>query len=70
MSELRSQASQFNSMKMRLEAQTRDLETLRIKLRDDGTKYKEEIQTLRRETVKVRQLQSQLDTANRRLEKE
>lgn len=64
-----SQASQFNSMKLRLETCTKEIETLRLKQREDQMKHKEEISVLRKETMRIRTLESEIKSITRSKEK-
>lgn len=58
--ELASQAAQFNSMKQRTETYIKDISELRNRQREDQQKHKEEISLLKKENMRIRQLETQL----------
>lgn len=68
-SELSSQASQFTQMKQRCETYTLEIKTLREKQRDDQVKFKDEIQTLKKESMRIRKMESELKNLTRQKEK-
>ena len=67
--ELASQAGQFNSIKSRCEQYSKEIENLRNKQREDQSKHKEEMQVLRKETMRIRQLESEIKNLTRHKEK-
>ena len=56
-------------MKSRCEQYAKEIENLRKKQREDQLKHKEEMQALRKETMRIRQLESELKNLTRQKEK-
>ena len=58
--ELNQLANQAKAFQSRIESQQKDIETLRQKMKDEQTKYKTEIEALRKESLKVRTLEAEV----------
>jgi len=52
-------------MKQRCETYTLEIKTLREKQREDQVKFKEEIQTLKKESMRIRKMESELKNLTR-----
>lgn len=67
--ELNPLASQAKTFQSRIELQQKDIENLRQKMKDEQIKHKSEIETLRKENLKVRTLESEVKSMTNRMEK-
>lgn len=56
-------------MKQRCETYTLEIKTLREKQREDQVKHKEEISELRKETMRIRKIETELKNMTRQKEK-